>query len=379
MKTVFYGGSAIALAAMSGAPAMAQDVARNDDSDTIRVEQQLLTPAAGMLNDHMHESGEVMIGLRFVRRVDSGTNQSGTSEISDDQIFAAGFTARTQRMEMDMLMLDLMVAPSDDITLMVMPHYMWHRMDMRGIDPANTGMSEGGHGEGGHGEGGHGESGHGGHGHGGIPFGMIASHETHGFGDTLVSASYRLAKGPQLRAHATLGIWVPTGAVDRTNGDGTFVHYGMQPGSGTWDVEPAVTLAGKAGMMGWGAQASYRWRTENANASGFAFGDVARATGWVSYRLGSDFGATMRAEYQHEGQIVKHYNGPHNHSAPPDRQANYGGDTVQAGLGVNWAMPLGQSHRPQLGAEILLPVYQNLNGIQAPRKWSLALSLAQTF
>jgi len=87
----------------------------------------------------------------------------------------------------------------------------------------------------------------------------------------------------------------------------------------------------------------------------------------------------MRAEYQHEGQIVKHYNGPHNHSAPPDRQANYGGDTVQAGLGVNWAMPLGQSHRPQLGAEILLPVYQNLNGIQAPRKWSLALSLAQTF
>jgi len=86
MKTVFYGGSAIALAAMSGAPAMAQDVARNDDSDTIRVEQQLLTPAAGMLNDHMHESGEVMIGLRFVRRVDSGTNQLAWKLRQDDRV-----------------------------------------------------------------------------------------------------------------------------------------------------------------------------------------------------------------------------------------------------------------------------------------------------
>ena len=377
MNTVSYGVSALALCASSAllyaAPASAQDVPADNEADIIRAERQLLTPSAAMLNDHMHDAGEFMIGLRFQRQVDAGDNRLGTAKINDAQIFAAGFTSRVERMEMDMVMLDLMFAPTDDITLMVMPHYMWHRMDMRGIDPANTGMGE--MDEMGHG--GHGASG--GHSHGGIPFGQIASHDTEGFGDTLVSASYRLSDAPQLRAHATLGVWVPTGSVSRMNADGTFVHYGMQPGSGTWDVEPAVTLSGTMGGIGWGAQASYRWRTDDDNASGFAFGDVALATGWVSYRLGSDVGASLRTEYRHEGAIEGHYNGPHNHAAPPDRQANYGGDTVLAGFGVNWAVPLGRRHRPQLGAEFLVPMHQDLNGIQAARSWNLAISVAQTF
>src|SRR5690606_17907938 len=150
------------------------------------------------------------------------------------------------------------LAPTENITLMVMPHYMWHRMEMVGIDPdAGTGGGHGGH-----------------EGHGGehaMPFGEVHGHGTEGFGDTLVSASYRLARGPKLSAHATLGVWVPTGASNKTNADGTFVHYGMQPGGGTWDLEPSVTVSGRAGGLGWGAQASYRWKTDSTNASGFAF------------------------------------------------------------------------------------------------------------
>src|SRR5690606_12302144 len=113
--------------------------------------------------------------------------------------------------------------------------------------------------------------------------------------------------------------------------------------------------------------------------SGFAFGDKARATGWVSYLLGSAVGATARLEYLHEGHVQGHYNGPHNHAAPPDRQENYGGDTVTAGLGVNWLVPVASPRRPQLGAELALPIYQNLNGIQAPQDWRLSISLSQTF
>lgn len=374
MKFAYLGGNfLLALAAAGIVPVSAQD-ARADDDQMISVQGQVLTPSAAMLNDHMHAGGEVMIGLRFERQVYSGTNRRGTEDIDDADVLAAGFTSRARRMQMDMVMLDLMFAPTDDITLMVMPHYMWHRMEMVGIDPANTGMAMG------HGMSHGGATGHGGHGgHGGIPFGEVHEHSTDGFGDTLVSASYRLANSSALRAHATLGVWVPTGAVDRTNPDGTFVHYGMQPGSGTWDVEPALTVSGKSGGMGWGAQASYRWRTEDANESGFAFGDRARATAWLSHAASRDFGLTARAEYTHEGPILGHYNGPHNHSAPPDRQANYGGDIVQAGLGVNWLLPVGTSHRPQLGAEFLVPLYQDLNGIQVPRDWSFAIAIAQTF
>lgn len=354
----------LALTAIHASTAQAQD---NQTADNvIEVTQQLLTPAAGMMNDHIHNSGEFMIGVRLERQSHSGANQRGTNVISDADILAAGYTARATSMEMDMVMLDLMYAPSDDITLMVMPHYMWHRMDMLGIDPANAGAHTGAE------EGAHG-------GHSGVPFGDVHSHGTQGFGDTLVSASLKLAQAPSFRAHATLGLWVPTGSVDKHNADGTFVHYMMQPGSGTWDVEPAVTFGGQNGSIGWGGQSSYRWRSDHSNASGYALGDKARATGWLSYLVTGDLGATARLEFEHEGIIEGHYDGAHNHSAPVDRQRNYGGDVVSAGLGLNWLVPLALARRPQMGAEVSVPLYQNLNGIQSPRDWRLSFSVAQSF
>jgi hypothetical protein len=337
-------------------PAFAQD------EPVITVQSPLVHPAAGLMNEHMHEGGEFMLGVRFERTRHSGANLAGDEAIADPAIVAAGYSARTEAMTMDMVMLDLMYAPTGNLTLMVMPHYMWHRMEMRGIDPAaGAGGGHGGH--------------HGGH---VIPLGEVHEHSTEGFGDTLVAASYRLTRG-RVGAHATLGVWVPTGAADRKNADGNFVHYGMQPGSGTWDVEPSVTLSGRGGAVGWGVQAAYRWRTEEHNDSGFAFGDKARATGWASYLLTRDVGATARLEYLHEGKVLGHYNGPHNHAAPPDRQANYGGYTVNAGLGLNWLLPVAASNRPQLGAELAVPLYQNLNGIQAPQDWRFSMALSQEF
>ncbi len=355
---------AAALAISLAAPVLAQE-GEEPATDVIEVRRQLLTPSAGMMNDHMHNGGEIMLGLRFERERSSGANVSGSARLTDTQVLAAGYTVRARSMEMDMLMLDVMFAPTQDLTLMVMPHYMWHRMEMVGIDPANTGMMMGGMAMD--------------HGHSGLPFGEVHAHGTKGFGDTLVSASYRLADQPGLSAHATLGLWLPTGDIDRTNADGTFVHYGMQPGSGTWDIEPVLTASGHQGAFGWGGQLSYRWRSESANSSGYALGDEARATAWLSYLLSSDVGAVARLEYEHEGRILGHYNGAHRHASPPDRQGNYGGDIVSAGLGVNVLLPVGNAQRPQLGVEFAVPVHQDLNGIQLPRDWSLSVSLAKTF
>src|SRR5690606_30263164 len=141
MRTHFWSGAAALLAL--AAPAAAQE------GTEITVQSPLLLPSAGMMNDHMHEGGEAMIGLRFERYRFAGTNQSGTDEIADPAIVAAGYSVRTQSMTMDMVMLDLMYAPTENLTLMVMPHYMWHRMEMVGIDPmAGMGGGHAGHGAG---------------------------------------------------------------------------------------------------------------------------------------------------------------------------------------------------------------------------------------
>lgn len=131
--------------------------------------------------------------------------------------------------------------------------------------------------------------------------------------------------------------------------------------------------------MGWGAQASYRWRTESQNRSGFAFGDQAQLTSWISYAPDSDLSLTGRLAWEHEGAIEGHYNGLHNHASPVDRQANYGGDTILAAIGLNLALPTGGSKPPQIGFEAGLPLYQDLNGIQLPEQWRFAVSLSKAF
>jgi hypothetical protein len=52
---------------------------------------------------------------------------------------------------------------------------------------------------------------------------------------------------------------------------------------------------------------------------------------------------------------------------------------LTAGLGVNWLLPVGSGQRPQIGAEVAVPLYQNLNGIQAPQDWRFSLALSQAF
>jgi hypothetical protein len=48
-------------------------------------------------------------------------------------------------------------------------------------------------------------------------------------------------------------------------------------------------------------------------------------------------------------------------------------------LGLNWLLPVGMSRRPQLSAELGVPIYQDVNGIQLPRDWRLSLGISQIF
>lgn len=350
-----------ALPATLASNAYAQEVVTPSETtgdETIVVSPVTLHPAAGLMNEHTHDGGEFMLGLRYSHSHHSGLNQSGTSTIADADILATGYTVRATEMTMDMVMLDIMYAPNDKLTLMVMPHWMRHEMTMVGIDPANTGMAGMTN---------------------GLPFAHTMSHASEGFGDTLVSASYRLIHTPRIKAHATLGLWTPTGKIDRRNPNGTYAHYMMQSGSGTWDLEPMITVTGQTGMFGWGAQAGYRWRTSDANDSGFAFGDRASASGWLSYLVDNGVSLTSRVSWEQEGKIIGEYNEPHSLHTPADRPENYGGTKVFAGLGANVAIPVGGRNRPQLGFEAGLPIHQNLNGIQLAEDWRASFSLSQTF
>ena len=360
MKKTILGGAFALPLLLSATPLLAEETASDDDTaiTALGFRPDAHGPA-GVMGDHVHLGDEVMIGLEWMHMRHSGANQIGTEAISDGDIVDAGYSVRTQDMTMDMAMLHIMYAPNDSLTFILMP--TWNRMEMTmlGIDPmAGMHMDMGGHG-----------------GHHMLLQGETMAHSVSGIGDTRLGVLVRLTEDRGLAAHAGLSLSVPTGSVSEKNHDGTFVHYGMQPGSGTWDLEPSLTIKGIEEGFGWGVQAKQLFRLEDSNESGFAFGDRFTANAWVSKPLGQGFSLSARLGFTSSGSIEGHYNGAHNHASPPDRQENYGGDVLDAGLGANIVIGMGI----RLGAEVSLPLYQDLNGIQSPRDYGLNLSLNKTF
>ncbi len=318
----------------------------------------------GVMFDHAHSAGQFMLGYRYILTRDTGLLQGGDS-ISRDQVYrtkspgGSFYTAAPVDMDMHMHMAEIMWAPADWITLMVMPMYMEMNMTMESRGGAGRGHAHGhGHGHG---------NGHG-HGHGTET--STFTHGTTGWGDTNLSALIPYWESGSQQALLILGVNAPTGSVDQ-GVHGRFTHYMMQLGSGTWDLRPGLNYAGNAGLLSWGGQAIGTFRLEDENASGYQLGNVIDLTAWAAYKLCDALSVSGRLAWRTEGEIEGHYHGPHNHDSPPDFQSNHGGNRLDAGLGFNFIMPRGflQGHR--LAVEALVPLHQEVNGIQLERDWTL--------
>lgn len=306
---------------------------------------------ADVMADHLHKQGEWMVGYRYLVRNFSGIYQ-GSDTIDSSVAAMAGYSSVADNMKMEMHMLDIMYAVNDDVTLMLMPQYMSMDMEMEATPMAMPMSSHGGH--------------------------AAHDHKTSGVGDTAFAALVRLHRSGNQQVHATLGLSAPTGSVDEKMPDGRFVHYGMQLGSGTWDFVPGVTYTGYSGAISWGAQAGAVLRLGNENDSGYQLGDKYSAMGWGAFRFADWGSVSLRLEYEKEGDINGHYNGTHNHSSPPDFQANYGGEFVDLGVGFNLVQQSGPLSGVRLGVEWIKTVDEKYNGIQTGRDdgWSLSLTYA---
>ena len=81
---------------------------------------------SSVLRSHLHEKGEWMLGYEFMSMGMEGS-RAGTDRVSDQDVLQQ-FMVTPTRMSMDMHMLHLMYAPSDDLTLMVMLRYLDNSM-----------------------------------------------------------------------------------------------------------------------------------------------------------------------------------------------------------------------------------------------------------
>ena len=147
MHSIFSRAAMPALTLCLGAALAAVPGTAKADSDHDTTPLADTHAPAGVMFDHMHKAGEFMVGFRYAYTSASGDMLNGSDKASDQEIIDNGCKPHTcsmveSDMALNMYMLDIMYAPTDWVTLMVMPMYMSHDMTMR---PLKSSMSATGH------------------------------------------------------------------------------------------------------------------------------------------------------------------------------------------------------------------------------------------
>lgn len=282
-------------------------------------------------------------------------HRAGSDKLTTHEVFMRGFSTAAKDMDMAMNMFGVMYAPSDRVTIMGMANHLDLEMNM--VTNPNAGVS----------------GMHGMHSAGGM------THATSGWGDVGVTALIKAFDNRSGRkAHWNVGFTAPTGSVTERM-HGAYQPYGMQLGSGTWDAKIGATYLDFKDKYSWGGQILETVRLEDSGESGFSRANALETSIWGTWKAATSFSISGRLKYSREGSLNGHYNGSHNHAAPPHFQTNYGGDVLEAILGINYLVTDGMLKGHRIALEVGMPIYQNLNGVGMNRKemvtlgWQLAL------
>ncbi|MCB1651313.1 MAG: transporter [Alphaproteobacteria bacterium] len=351
---------------IASTPALAQESCHEmTDQTTHHNHSAMHSAPIGVMREHMHGAGKWMASYRFKHMAMDGL-RDGTRDISAESAVTnyanpnappSTFRVAPTEMSMDMHMLGVMYGVTDWLTVMGMGTYL--KKEMKSI--TFSGMS------------------------GTTPLGTNTV-KTSGFGDSNIVGLVRLYNSEMHHLHAQAGMSAPTGSITKRGEMLTPMNtrmnmrlaYGMQLGSGTWDFLPGLTYTGQNGPWGWGTQYQGFVRLESENDEGYRQGNKHMLTGWATYAFKPylEGHARLQGEYMgkihgRDAQIVSPMTG-----SDPD---NYGGRLIDAGLGLTFKPKIGQRRNNRLGLEVTAPIYQNLNGPQLKRDWSITVGWGQRF
>ena len=320
-----------------------------------------------VMGDHMHKAGEFMVSVRHMSMRMAG-NLKGTNELSDAQVLAepnqhgTPMTLRVvpQKMDMEMTMLGAMYAPSDAITLLAMVMQMDNEMVLQSYQ----GMM------------------------GETPCMSSFTSKSAGTGDTIIGALFRGGETANGQWHSGLALSLPTGAIDKTGRPITpmgcaaaamdmRLPYPMQLGSGSYELKPSLTYNGD--WRGWrvGGQANATLRLDDNDAN-YRLGDEFELHGWAMKNLTPYAGAALRLNASHQGKL----NGQDRHitlPVPTAQSRSNGGTYANLSLGLNLIGQTGIWRDHRLALELVMPVHQDVQGVQMQRQETVMLGWQKAF
>ncbi len=294
-------------------------------------------------------------------RMEMEDNLDGSSSISPEEIvttvdnifFGTPMQPPTLRvvpteMTTEMHMLGIMYAPSNNITIMGMLPFLEKTMKHTTFQgPAGTNE-----------------------------LGTFTTRSS-GIGDIKLNGLFGIYDNNGHRVHINAGLSLPTGSIDEKDDVLTPTNarpelrlpYPMQLGSGTYDLLPGITYKGRDGDIGWGAQYMATLRLSE-NDEDYTLGDVHQLTGWSSYSWNPGASASLRLTLRNTDEI----DGQDPEIVAPVQTANpdfQGGERIDLGIGVNFSVQQGDWRGLRFGAELGIPLEQDLNGPQMEADWNL--------
>ncbi len=299
----------------------------------------------GIMGDHLHPKGGLMVSLRQMNMVMSG-NREGSDKITDNAIYDR-FMIAPQEMTMQMYMLGAMYAPTDNLTVMLMQNFARKDMDLTGRMVMN----------------------------GGMPILRDFSTSSSGLGDLKLALLYGISKADKTSFHLNIGFNLPMGDIENRDATPMMVDaklpYAMQLGSGTFDVMLGGTLKGNGAKFAWGVQQLNTFRTGTNNQE-YRFGNLHELHSWLGYGISKKLSASIRLSGSSEGEIS---------GADPELNPmmvttadteNYGGELLRGAVGFNMLLA---NNKLVLGGELGAPLYQNYNGIFMNEELSFNIGL----
>lgn len=282
-----------------------------------------------VMGDHYHKKGGLMFSYRYMPMW-MDVNLQSTDEISNDDIYQ-DFMVAPQKMNMNMHMLGVMYASSDRVTLMVMGNYISNSMDLR------------------------------------TRMGVDFTTESGGLGDISISSLIKIMNKNRQSLHANIGISIPTGDIDQRDAtpmmNDAQLAYPMQLGSGTWDPNLGLTYLGQSDKFSWGAQSKYKFRL-GENPENYTFGNRFDVLGWGAIKV-SDYISFSTSLSYFDTQEIDGVDADLNPMMMPlFNTENSGRSQLDVGIGTNFYVPKGSLKDLRIGAEIKIPAYQKVNGIQ---------------
>ncbi|NNE33896.1 MAG: transporter [Rhodothermales bacterium] len=346
LTTISYAEAHFSTGIDSGAAQMAAQMPM-DDMGKMQMNSMMrpdMAPPQGVIGGMSPEQGAIMPILQYMHMSMDG-NRDGTEKVSTAEVLAQ-FPIAPLSMDVDMLMAGVMYGVTDDFSAMAMIPYLWKSMDH--VTGAGVGFTT----------------------------------RSEGFGDLRIIGGNDVYKTAQNKVTLSAGLSLPTGSTDKRDdtpaGPNQLLPYPMQIGSGTFDLLPGITYAGRSAALSWGGQVNSIVRL-GENSDDYALGNVYTASVWSARRWADWVSSSIRLT----GEIVENTDGADPRlnpmmvpTADPDLR---GGTFLSAGLGLNFMVPSGPAAGARLSVEGIVPLVQDLDGPQVERDYAVLVGLRKSF